>query len=97
MPSKPQPFWRDTSLTIQLVTEPTVETPTLFAFQIGHRLHRVVGAHHQREQQRRAGHRRDPFDGRAFDDEGETRTRAQPDIDAVGRHALLQPGLAAKA
>ena len=29
MPSKPQPFWRDTSLMIQLVTEPTVETPTL--------------------------------------------------------------------
>src|SRR5262245_2232193 len=29
MPSRPQPFWRDTSLMIQLVTEPTVETPTL--------------------------------------------------------------------
>ena len=26
MPSKPQPCWRDTSLTSQLVTEPTVET-----------------------------------------------------------------------
>src|ERR1700722_6422311 len=29
MPSKPQPRWRDTSLMIQLVTEPTVETPIL--------------------------------------------------------------------
>ena len=32
-PSNPQPFWRDTSLTIQLVTEPTVETPTLRPFR----------------------------------------------------------------
>src|ERR1051326_4479030 len=29
MPARPQPCWRDTSLTIQLVTEPTVDTPTL--------------------------------------------------------------------
>ena len=33
MPSKPQPFWRATSLTIQLVTEPTVETATLRPFR----------------------------------------------------------------
>src|SRR5712672_2889442 len=33
MPSKPQPRWRDTSLMIQLVTEPTVETPILRPFR----------------------------------------------------------------
>ncbi len=69
----------------------------LAALEIVGGLHRVVVAHHQREQQRRPGHGGDALDRRALDDEGEARTGAERDVDAVGRHRLLHAGVAAEA
>ena len=96
-PSKPQPFWRDTSLTIQLVTEPTVETPTLRPLRSSGGLDGIVGAHDQREQQRRPRHGGDALDRRALDDEGQAGPGAERDVDGVGRHRLLNAGVAAEA
>ena len=53
-------------------------------------------AHDQREQQRRPGHGGDALDRRALDDERQRGTGAERDIDAVGRHRLLQAGIAAE-
>ena len=82
---------------IQLVTEPTVETPTLRPLRSSAVLIDVVVAHDQREQQRRPRHGGDALHRRALDDEGETGAGAERDIDAVGGHRLLQPRIAAEA
>ena len=68
----------------------------LAAPQVIERCHRGVIAHDQREQQRRPGHGGNAFHRRSLHDEGQPRSGAEPDIDAVGRHRLLQPGIAAE-
>src|SRR6266511_2667423 len=71
--------------------------PDLLALEIVECLDRIVIAYHQREGQRRVGHRGDALHRRALHDEGEPRTRAEPDVDAVGSHSLLHAGVAAEA
>jgi hypothetical protein len=68
----------------------------LAAFEIVRGLDRAVVAHHQREDQRLVRHRGDAPDRRALGDESQAGPAAEPDVDAIGRHRLLQLGVAAE-
>jgi len=70
--------------------------PDLAALEIIDRRHRAVVAHDQGKKQRRPGHGCDAFRRRALDDERQAGARAEPDVDAVCRHRLLQPRIAAE-
>ncbi len=57
---------------------------------------RAVRQHDEGQKQRRSRHGGNRLDRRALGDEGHGRTRAERDVEAVGRHRLLHLGVAGK-